>query len=292
MEISLTAGMRASVLSLQDNASLFDATQIRLSTGKAVNSALDDPTKYFAAQNNTSRASGLSGLKSDMNEALQLVKSADNGISGMVLLLKSAKGIATAAKSLTDTTALASQLTSYVNILTQVNKMAQDSNYKGKDLLANAGLTAADSLTVNFSTTDTNSKITVAGVYSSVVTLAIKSGGTISTEATTGTVTAGATGGWATAANIDTDIATIDTALSTLQTTSATFSANLSVIQARIDFTANMVNVLSQGADKLTLADMNKESANMLALQTQQALATNSLRLASQASQGVLRLFS
>ena len=44
-------------------------------------------------------------------------------------------------------------------------------------------------------------------------------------------------------------------------------------------------------ADKLTLADMNEESANMLALQTRQQLAINSLSLASQAAQSVLKLF-
>ena len=41
----------------------------------------------------------------------------------------------------------------------------------------------------------------------------------------------------------------------------------------------------------MTLADMNQESANMLALQTSRQLAVNSLALASQASQAVLRLF-
>ena len=46
-----------------------------------------------------------------------------------------------------------------------------------------------------------------------------------------------------------------------------------------------------EGADKLTLADMNEESANMLALQTRQQLAINSLSLASQAAQSVLKLF-
>ena len=52
-----------------------------------------------------------------------------------------------------------------------------------------------------------------------------------------------------------------------------------------------MINILTEGADKLTLADMNEESANMLALQTRQQLAINALSLASQASQGVLKLF-
>lgn len=31
----------------------------------------------------------------------------------------------------------------------------------------------------------------------------------------------------------------------------------------------NLINVLTEGSDKLTLADMNEESANMLALETE-----------------------
>lgn len=49
--------------------------------------------------------------------------------------------------------------------------------------------------------------------------------------------------------------------------------------------------VLEEGADKLTLADMNEESANILALRTRQNLATNALSLASQANQAILKLF-
>ena len=53
----------------------------------------------------------------------------------------------------------------------------------------------------------------------------------------------------------------------------------------------NASSILTEGANKLTLADMNEENANMLALQTRQKLAINSLSLASQASQAVLKLF-
>jgi flagellin-like hook-associated protein FlgL len=52
-----------------------------------------------------------------------------------------------------------------------------------------------------------------------------------------------------------------------------------------------MINTLEDGAAKLTEADMNEEGANMLMLQTRQALGTTSLSLASQAAQSVLRLF-
>ena len=69
------------------------------------------------------------------------------------------------------------------------------------------------------------------------------------------------------------------------------FGNNYSIVQTRQDFTENLINVLEEGADNLTLADMNEESANMLALQTRQQLAINSLSLASQAAQSVLSLF-
>ncbi len=67
-------------------------------------------------------------------------------------------------------------------------------------------------------------------------------------------------------------------------------SGNLAVVNTRLDFTGNMINTLQKGADNLTLADMNEEGANLLMLQTRQALGTTALSLASQAAQLVLRL--
>ncbi|MGQ9687052.1 MAG: flagellin, partial [Thiobacillaceae bacterium] len=83
----------------------------------------------------------------------------------------------------------------------------------------------------------------------------------------------------------------ITSAISTLQARASQLASNLSIINARLDFTKNMVNTLKEGADKLTLADTNEEGANMLALQTRQQLGVTSLSLASQAAQSVLRLF-
>ena len=90
---------------------------------------------------------------------------------------------------------------------------------------------------------------------------------------------------------MDADIALLDTAVGTLRTQSSKLSNNLSIITAREDFTEGMINTLKDGAAGLTNADMNEEGANMLMLQTRQALGTTSLSLASQAAQSVLRLF-
>ena len=60
--IVLSAATRSSLLSAQNTADLMATTQNRLSTGKKVNSALDNPTNFFTASGLDSRASDLSNL--------------------------------------------------------------------------------------------------------------------------------------------------------------------------------------------------------------------------------------
>ena len=88
------------------------------------------------------------------------------------------------------------------------------------------------------------------------------------------------------------DLAGVITQLETfdneLKTQASALANNLSTITTREEFSSSMINAHG-GADKLTLADLN-EGANLLALQTQNQLATQSLSLASQQSQSVLQL--
>ena len=61
-DISLTASMRSNLLSLQQISKLQDQTQLRLSTGLKVNSAIDNPSSYYTASSLTNRADDLSAL--------------------------------------------------------------------------------------------------------------------------------------------------------------------------------------------------------------------------------------
>ena len=104
-------------------------------------------------------------------------------------------------------------------------------------------------------------------------------------------------------ASIDASLQEVENAVAKLREVASDFGSAYSIIETRQDFTENLINVLRQdftenlinvlteGADSLTLADMNEESANMLALQTRQQLAINALSLSSQANQAVLSLF-
>ena len=73
-EVTLTASMRANLISLQNTEVLLNRTQERLATGKKVNSALDNPLNYFAASAHMQRASDLTERKDGMGEAIQTIK--------------------------------------------------------------------------------------------------------------------------------------------------------------------------------------------------------------------------
>jgi flagellin-like hook-associated protein FlgL len=104
-------------------------------------------------------------------------------------------------------------------------------------------------------------------------------------------VTPGTENGFASDSDIENTLSALTRAQDTLRAQASTFGTNLSIVENRQDFTKALINTLEEGAGKLTLADTNEEGANLLALQTQQTLASTSLSLAAQADQNVLRLF-
>jgi len=273
-DISLTSGMRSNLISLQSTADLVNRTQGRLRSGKKVNSALDNPTSYFTAQAYTNRAADLSSRKDGMGDAIQTVKAANTGITGITALLSAAKGIAQSALSSASTATRTALSTQYNTIMAQVDTMATDSGYNGTNLLK------AANLTVQFNE-DGSSSLAVTGFSATHA-------GTVVT-ATDATAWAGASA--TEDAAIKADSLLIDTSLNNLRTETQKMAANLSVITVRQDFTKGMIDTLTTGSDQLTLADMNEEGANMLMLQTRQQLGTSALSMSAQAAQSVLKLF-
>ena len=268
-DISLTAGMRTNLLNLQKTSQLLNRTQQRISSGKQVNSALDNPTNYFAAQNATQRASDLADRKDGMSEAVQTVSAANAGITAITGLIQAAKGIAQSALSTSDTNVQSKLAAQYDTIRTQIDQMSSDAGYRGLNLLS-----ATNTLAVNFNE-NASSSLNVVGFLGNSSGLSLGA----------------ATGNWQAASAITTDTAKMDSAITSLRTSTQTLAANLNIITTRQSFTDSMINTLQTGSDNLTLADMNQEGANMLMLQTRQSLGTTSLSMSSQAAQSVLKLF-
>ena len=270
-DISLTSGMRSNLLQLQNTAKSIDRTQERLATGKQVNSALDNPTNFFASQAALNRANDFSNRKDGMGEAIQNVKAADAGITAITALVSAAKGLAEAALGTTSTTDRAAFATQYDTLKTQITQLASDSGYRGTNLLGTAG---ANTLTVIFNEV-ASSMIVVTGFNAK----------------STGITLTATTNSWAANSDITTGQAEMDKAITELRSQSKSLAGNLNIITTRQNFTDKMIGTLQTGSDNLTLADMNNEGANMLMLQTRQSLGTTALSMSSQAAQSVLRLF-
>jgi len=97
--VTLTSAMRANLISLQGTAMLLGQTQQRLATGNKVNSALDNPSSFFASQGLNNRASDLTALIDGMGQSIQALTAASKGIDGLTALLQQAKSTAQSALS-------------------------------------------------------------------------------------------------------------------------------------------------------------------------------------------------
>jgi flagellin len=237
-DISLTAGMRTNLLNLQKTNQLLNRTQQRISSGKQVNSALDNPTNFFAAQNANQRASDLSDRKDGMSEAVQTVSAANAGITAITGLIAAAKGVAQSALSTSVAATRATLSQQYTTIQEQITSIADDSGYRGLNLLN------GETLTVNFNE-DGSSSLDVVGFDATATGLGLAAPGNA----------------WVANSDIETDTGLMDDAITELRTQSQTLSANLNIITTRQEFTDNMINTLQTGADNLTLADMNQDGA-------------------------------
>lgn len=272
--ISLTSSMRSNLLALQDTANMMGTTQTRLATGRKVNSATDNASAFFSAQQGFDKSSTLLTLKDDMGEALQKIKTAMTAVSSTTDVLKQMKSLVQQAKTNSDSTTKADLMKQFNDLNKQVGFMtANDANYKGTNLLSDS----TNDLEVTLSDVST-SKFTVSATDVSTGDYAVADGSDWD-DASSG------------ATNIQTSLDAVNDAITAFTSLSKTLASGSTFIQSRIDFTQNLSDVFKTGAENLVNADMNEESASMLTLQTRNSLATSALSISNQAAQAVLRLF-
>jgi flagellin len=133
--ITLTSGMRKNLFSLQSTNTLLERTQKRMATGLRVQTAVDDPVNYFTALGHRQRAEDLGARKDEMSESIQLVMSANEGVTAITSLIASAKSLAQSALSAGTEDEATTLQTQYNEVLSQINLLVNDSGYKGVNLL-------------------------------------------------------------------------------------------------------------------------------------------------------------
>jgi len=114
-DITLTSGIRQNLLSLQQTSADLTTTQEALATGKAVNSAADNPSAFFTSQNLTNTANSLSALLDQIGQGQQTINAATDGLTGLTSLLQQALSTAQQAEQASPTTAGATTGTIDIN---------------------------------------------------------------------------------------------------------------------------------------------------------------------------------
>ncbi len=286
-DVTLTPGIRSNLLSLTQTSKVLALTQARLATGLKVAKATDGPVDYFQAKALSDRASDLLTKKAAIDQGVSSLSVATQAVQGAEDIFSQMKGLVVSAKSgsADDRASLANQFNA---LALQANNLINDASYQGLNLVNST----ASALNVSFSE-KTGSALSIDGTNVQVTTFAGLGGGAASAIATN---LAGLNIGWSAVNNsvslFDAAVDTLDAAITTIRTNAATLGSNVSLLSSRLEFTTNYVNTQTTGSDKLTLADLNEEAANLVSLRTRQQLATHALAFAGQAEKAVLQLFS
>ncbi len=292
-DIALSTATRGNLLSLQNTTALIGRTQERLATGLKVNSAIDDALAFFKARNLNSRAGDLATVKDQVANGISTIKAAIQGLESIEAVIKQMKALAQSAISSPESSTRQKLASQFNELRSQIDNLAEDAHFNGYNLLKNtsdAFLGGADTLTVKFNErTDTSALNTL--VVSGLNTLDFQSIVGSSAVATGGGTDVWGVTGSAAVTAITASITALDDALVTVRQSAQQFGTNSAMLQIRIDFTQNLINTLRGGAAGLVNADLNEESANLLSLQTRQALGTISLSIAQRSEQSILRLF-
>ncbi|WP_044559806.1 flagellin [Azospirillum sp. B4] len=167
--VQLSSSMRTNLLLLQQTNTSTSKLENQLATGNKVNTALDGPTAYFAAQSLNQRATDLSTLKDSMTQAVSTIKAGNQGITSIQSLTTQAQGLLTTAYANlgTDASSIATRkslATQFNAIKDQIDKLATDSGYSGKNLIAGNGqsyaATSTSVATANSITAISNARVT------------------------------------------------------------------------------------------------------------------------------------
>ena len=133
-DIALTAAQRTSLLSLQNTQSLSERTQTRLSTGRSINTVVDDAVNFFRAQALTNRSNDFALRREEIDQGISSLNTALQAIESIDNLLNQLKGIVEAARS-QSTQERISATTQFIEIGEQISELVEDAAYQGLNLL-------------------------------------------------------------------------------------------------------------------------------------------------------------
>lgn len=245
--------------------------QLRLATGKRINSAEDDAAGFVISRTLQARRKGLTVALSNVGDAKSMLSVAEGGLDSILDILETMKEKVTQAASDTLGSAERNAIDDELDALTsEIDDIVAETTFNGISLLGGKSLT----IQTGAETTDTLF-VTVTSANHDSAQLGV-------TDASIDV---------SSAANASTALGRINTALSTVKTSIASIGASQARLTTKETSLSNAIINTEASRSRIADADFAKEQLESLKLQIMQQTATAALAQANAAPQVVLSLF-
>ncbi|MCZ6818635.1 MAG: flagellin [Calditrichaeota bacterium] len=245
--------------------------QLRLATGKRINSAEDDAAGFVISRTLQARRKGLSAALSNVGDAKSMLAVAEGGLDSILDILETMKEKVTQAASDTLGSSERDAIEDELDALAaEIDDIVDETTFNGSGLLGSVNKT----IQTGEATTDTL-----------VVTVSSQDHKASSLTVADGNITVSSSSFSATAlGNINTALTTVKNSIASIGST----QARLSVKESSL---SNAIINTEASRSRIADADFAKEQLESLKLQIMQQTATAALAQANSAPQIVLSLF-
>jgi flagellin len=267
--------------SLNQTEQALNTTQNQISTGLAVGSAADNASYWSIATQLGSDGGVVNAVNSALGESTQVLSTATSAINSIITTINSIETALTQATNpgaaiteiQTTITALGQQLTDAVN----------GASFNGLNLLNGSQDATPLAFVSGFNATAAGGTVNTisfqtAALYKAGAGSLVQAG----TDLTNITVTA---------ATASTELTNVQAALTAVTQYSSLIGSTQDRMNAAQTFNSSLSTNYTNGVSDLVDADMNEASTRLQALQTQQQLGIQSLSIANQNTQLILKLF-
>ena len=266
------ASMTAQRSFLQSNNALEQAFE-RLSTGKRVNSAMDDAAGLAIGKDLESRVRGLEQAVRNVNDGISMVQIVEGAFDEVTTIVQRMRDLAVQAANGSLSTTERNYLDSEQGKLaTALDNVMNQAKFGNVDLADGSGVSVV---------------IQSGAETSDLTTLALTSG---SDDSASNLSLTAANIDITTAAGALTSITAIDTALNTIAGQRATLGAQQSQLESTVRNLANVAENTAAAAGRIMDTDYAAETANLTKAQILQQAATSVLAQANAQPQAILSL--
>jgi len=245
--------------------------QTRISTGRKVNSAKDDPAIWAIAQNQRSEVRALDVVRGSLQRGQSIVDTAVTAGESISDLLSEIKALVVSANDYAPGDPARDAINeNYLSLRRQINLAVENATFGGANLLSAGGTDRVRAL----ANTSATSTIDVDHVD-------LSSGGAALSGLPANLL------GPITSASTD----AVNGAISSVNSAISRLGSGSKALERHLKFVEKQQDALEAGIGNLVDADLAKESARFQSLQVRQQLAVIAMRIANQQPSYLLQLF-